>query len=530
MTQRDFLQEAPSSTEMKMAGTGTLPRFTPSRLLARNATLNLVTQAWIFIVLIVAMPKLVHYLGETSFGLFSLAWVIIGYLSFLDIGVNRAATKFISEHLAEQDHDSARQIVRTALAANLCMGLIGGLAVVIASPYLIHLFKVSAGLQAEARWTFYAVAFAVPVLLVQGVFRAVLSSFQRFGWMNSVDALTMTAQWGLAAFLAWRGHGIALVVFSTVMARILATAGYGWIALSLFPDLQLFRMQGFHGASRLLRFGGWVSLSQVISPLLIYVDRVFIASWVSLGAVTLYTVPFEAIARLRIIPTSLMGTVYPAFSERGGDRDKQHLDRLYERSVRYLLLLLVPGILYLLVLGHDLFRIWMGATFAQQVSTVLSILVLGILTNSLAQVPASLLQALGRPDLTGKFHLLELPVHIALCGLLIPRWGIAGAALATTIRFSLDCVLLFWTAGKYCRCSLRGFWLSVLPRIALLASTLALALFATVLAFENPWIRLSLGALWTGGCLISLWAFAVEREEKPRISGMLRTFLGQQTA
>jgi O-antigen/teichoic acid export membrane protein len=410
------------------------------------------------------------------------------------------------------------------------MGLIGGLVVVIASPYLIHLFKVSAGLQAEARWTFYAVAFAVPVLLVQGVFRAALSSFQRFGWMNSVDALTMTAQWGLAAFLAWRGHGIALVVFSTVAARILATVGYGWIALSLFPDLQLFRTQGFHGASRLLRFGGWVSVSQVISPLLIYVDRVFIASWVSLGAVTLYTVPFEAIARLRIIPSSLMGTVYPAFSERGSDQDKQHLDRLYERSVRYLLLLLVPGILYLLVLGHDLFRIWMGAGFAQQVSTVLSILVLGILSNSLAQVPASLLQALGRPDLTGKFHLIEFPVHIGLCGLLIPRWGITGAALATTIRFSVDCVLLFWAAGKYCHCSLQGFWLSVLPRIALLASTLALALFATVLAFQNPWIRLSLGALWTAICMLGLWAFAVDREEKPRISGMLRTFLGQPAA
>jgi hypothetical protein len=42
------------------------------------------------------MPKLVSFLGGTSFGLFSLAWVVIGYLAFLDIGVNRAAAKFRS--------------------------------------------------------------------------------------------------------------------------------------------------------------------------------------------------------------------------------------------------------------------------------------------------------------------------------------------------------------------------------------------------------------------------------------------------
>src|SRR5260370_4546741 len=118
-------------------------RLTSSSLLARNATLNLATEGWIFLVLLVAMPKLVAFLGETSFGLFSLAWVAIGYLAFLDVGVNRAATKFASEHLAEQDHGSTHLIVRTALTANLVLGLAAGLAVILASPYLIHsIFKV----------------------------------------------------------------------------------------------------------------------------------------------------------------------------------------------------------------------------------------------------------------------------------------------------------------------------------------------------------------------------------------------------
>ena len=489
------------------------------------------TEGWIFLVLLVAMPKLVSFLGETSFGLFSLAWVVIGYLAFLDIGVNRAATKFVSEHLAEQDHDSTHRIVRTALVANLVLGLAGGLIVVLASPYLIHsVFKVSGDLKGQAQLAFYAVGLAVPVLLVQGVFRAVLSSYQRFGWINAVNAVTTTAQWGAAALLAWKGHGVAAVVFSTVVARILATLVYGVVLFRLLPDLQLLSMRGMHGLPKLLHFGSWVTVSQLVSPLLVYLDRVLIASFISLAAVTLYTVPYEVMTRLRVIPSSLVGTLYPAFSERSGENERAQLDWLYEGSVRYLVILLLPLVLFLFVLGPDLFGIWMGRSFAAQTSGVVVILAVGVLANALAYVPYNLLQALGRPDLTGKFHLIELPIYAALCLVLIPRWGIAGAALASTLRFVLDSSLLFWAAGRFGRCSLRSFCTGALLRVGLLGGAFAVFLAAIKLGLSSPLARLGMGVLALGVALIAAWIFVVDSREKPRISGALRKLLGQPTS
>jgi O-antigen/teichoic acid export membrane protein len=503
-------------------------RVTSSVLLARNATLNFATNCWTLVVLVVAMPKLVHYLGDTSFGLFSIAWVTIGYLTFLDVGVNRAATKFISEHLAEEDRESVCKILRTSIFANASMGAAGGVAIALLSPFLIHsVFKISGGLEDQARWTFYAVSLSVPVLLLQGVFRAALSSFQRFDWINVVDALVTGTQWLAAGALAWKGYGVALVVFATVLARMAGTLIYGILVFRLLPDLRLFHAQNLHGLSKLLRFGSWVTVSQLVGPLLVYLDRVLIASFVSLAAVTLYTVPFEAMARLRIIPTALVGTLYPAFSERSTADHRQQLDRLYERSVRYLILLLLPGTLYLLVLGTDLFGIWMGPAFAQQTSTVVQILALGVLVNALAPVPYNLLQALGRPDLTGKFHLIELPVYILICVLLIPRWGIAGAALASTARFLLDSALLFWAVGRYCQCSLRSFWVGSLPRILMLGGVLAVSLCAVKLTLRDPWTRLGVGALVVGLSLVASWTFAVDADEKPRLGGILKTLLIQ---
>jgi Na+-driven multidrug efflux pump len=66
----------------------------------------------------------------------------------------------------------------------------------------------------------------------------------------------------------------------------------------------------------------------------------------------------------------------------------------------------------------------------------------GVLVNALAHVLNVYLLGQGRPDLPAKFHLLELPLYVALAWLLVARFGVTGAALAWTIRVSFDALLL----------------------------------------------------------------------------------------
>jgi O-antigen/teichoic acid export membrane protein len=503
-------------------------RLASATLLARNATLNLLTEVWTFLVIVIAIPRLVASLGETAFGLFSLAWVVIGYLTFLDVGVSKAATKYISEHLALKQIGLAKQIIRTAVVTNFILGLAGGIALVAVSPFLIHsVFKVSAELAKQAWLVFYTVGVSVPVLLMYGALRAILSSFQCFGRINFVNALVTTLQWGAACWLAWRGYGVAAVVLAAVIARAIAVATYGVFLLRLLPNSE--RSQGWSlvGLPKLLRFGGWVSVSQLIGPVLVYLDRILIASFVSLGAVTEYTIPYEAITRLRIIPTSLVNTLYPAFSERSDEEQKAELQRLYEASIRYLLLILLPGIAFLFVLGPDLLTIWMGSKFSARTSSVLQILAVGVLLNALAYVPYSILQAVGRPSLPGSFHAFQLPLHVLLCIFMIPRWGIVGAAVANTIRVSLDACMLFWAAHKYSRCPVSLLGTKVLLKVWAGGAFLWLALLILRFGVPVPWGRLAMGSIAIVVYFLAAWVFVVDCRDKPRISEALRILVRQ---
>jgi O-antigen/teichoic acid export membrane protein len=72
----------------------------------------------------------------------------------------------------------------------------------------------------------------------------------------------------------------------------------------------------------------------------------------------------------------------------------------------------------------------------------------GFLVNSLVHAPFALIQSAGRPDLTAKLHVLELPVYLAALWLLTVRFGVEGAAIAWTVRLLLDAAALWLFAHR----------------------------------------------------------------------------------
>lgn len=480
------------------------------------------TEGWIFLVLIVAIPKLVSLLGETSFGLFSIAWVVVGYLAFLDIGVSSATIKLTSEYLAKQEKSQIGNLIRTALAANSVMGVVAGGVAVAISPLLIrYAFKIPESLHSQAFSVFVAVSFALPVLLIQGVLRAALSAYQRFDWINLVNGSLMSLQWVLMTLLAWRGFGVVTVVWVAVLARVVMVVFYVFLLVRFVPDVFSRFSFCWETLWRLLRFGLWVSVSQVMSPILVYLDRIMIAALISLQAVTIYTIPTEVFNRLGILPSCLMATLFPAFSHHGAmGTEKGHMCRLFNTTTRYLLFVLLPLFAFLLVSAADILAVWMGPRFSFEATLVLQILAVGSLANFLARLPYGAVQAIGRPDITGKIHMLELPLYIALCLVLIPRWGIAGAALACTLRLSLDAFLMFRAAHKYCL--LLPKWFDETGRMLMIVALLVVCLLSVHHLLQGVGARLTSSVALLGFAYVAIWAFALNGDDKPAIVRIIR--------
>jgi O-antigen/teichoic acid export membrane protein len=145
---------------------------------------------------------------------------------------------------------------------------------------------------------------------------------------------------------------------------------------------------------------------------------------------------------------SLTMTLFPAFSalKESGALDK--VESLFVRAVKYVFASLGPAVLMLILFSSEILEIWLGNDFAERSSTVFQLLAFGILVNSLAHMPYSLLQGIGRPDIPAKFHLLEFPFYIGTLLVFINLWGITGTAFAWLLRVTIDSFLLFIAAFR----------------------------------------------------------------------------------
>src|SRR5690606_28360388 len=90
---------------------------------------------------------------------------------------------------------------------------------------------------------------------------------------------------------------------------------------------------------------------------------------------------------------------------------------------------------------------WIGKEFAREASFAAQILLLGFWGNAVAQIPHALLQAAGQPDVVAKCHLVELGPYFFLLYLGLEYYGIAGAALAFSVRTLVDSAILLHFGG-----------------------------------------------------------------------------------
>jgi O-antigen/teichoic acid export membrane protein len=136
---------------------------------------------------------------------------------------------------------------------------------------------------------------------------------------------------------------------------------------------------------------------------------------------------------------------------------------------------------------------WVDAEFASRASTIGEIFTVGLWANCLAYVPSSSIQGRGRPDVTARFHLLEVVPYLVLLWLALEWKGAEGAAIAWSIRVWADAVLLFNFA--------RWRKLKVLAGGAL---ALAAGVAAVILTSGLDWTGLGLRALVVVATLV--WA------------------------
>jgi O-antigen/teichoic acid export membrane protein len=416
---------------------------------------------------LISVPALIHNLGGNRFGIVSLIWAGLAYLGLFELGIGRALTRAIASRssvsIGSDDQLTASSGTALLITAGLVASIIGGIAGTI---FLNVVSVIPQELFVETVIAWNIGMLTLPFLTAASGFAGILNGYQRFKEINMARAIFGSCSFLLPMATSYVSKSIVFVAISTFAAKALYSC-YLYVTVNAIVSVKA-KFVKWSEIQRLFKIGGYMAVSNIISPLMVNMDRFYISTMFGLSSNAIYTACSELINRLAILPEAIVSALFPKLSKNQfTDGSVYAFSSLVIEIVVY-----VPSFIIILY-SDEILRIWISADAAMRGSEILQILTIGIYFNVQARLPLNAIHAAGNPRITAVLHIIELPIYILILVLASVRWGLLGVSIAWTLRVVLDALLLyaFCYAGMP---KLRGYISSQIIR-TLLASTLLCA-------------------------------------------------------
>ena len=442
------------------------------RLLARNVIWNLAGAGLPLLVALWAIPILINGLGTERFGLLVLIWMGVGYFSLFDLGVGRALTKMVAERVGKDSESELPALVNTGLTLMVGLGVFAAISVLLISPWLVNsILNIPEDLKSEALWSFWVLGVSLPFVISTAGQIGILQAYQRFPEIAAVRIPLGVGNFLGPVLLLSFTQSLIMATAILVAMRILAWIAY-WHMCRVYMGEEIQRkVIDTTIVKDLLAFGGWITVTNIVGPAMVYFDRFLIAALLSLTFVTFYTTPYEVITRLWIIPEALAGVLFPALTMVLASRS-QRTKQFFMASARVLIISMFIPLAMVILFSFEGLAWWLGQEFAEESRTVLIWLSVGVFINSFARLPSIILQGAGRPDLNAKLHLAEFMPYLISLWWFIEWFGIVGAAIVWVLRIFVDFLGLSWLSSTVVP-EMRREHLKLVALVSILSSVLA---------------------------------------------------------
>ena len=459
-------------------------------------------------------PVLVQQMGIERWGLFTLALALVGVFGVFDLGIGAALTRALSARIGAGQRDGAAELAGAAITALVLFSVAIAAIGYALMPLLVHrVLNTPPELQAEAVAAFRLLCVAAPLVVMNSALWGALAAYQRFRAANLVTIPVSTFYYlgPVLVLLVWQSLvGVILVLLASRLANTIA---YGWLARRDLPGLRPV-LPRWALVGPLMRMGGWMSASGILTQALLYADRFLIGALLTLAAVAFYATPLDLVMRMWILPVAIAQAMMPAMASAYLSHPMIAAG-LLRRGALLMMLGTLPACLLLVASGPWLLELWLGAEFAAGGGRVLQILAVGVFFSCVTFAPSGLIDSIGRPEVNAIWQLIQMAVFLPLSAALLLWLGIEGAAAAWAARCAVDVAGRLVLAGR------------LFPPAATAARALALPLaiggagLAALLAFTSATALAAVALLTLAGFALAIPA-VLTPEERRNGRGLLR--------
>lgn len=306
----------------------------------------------------------------------------------------------------------------------------------------------------EVMWMLRLFLLNIPLILLFELLRGLLEGARRFGWLGAARLIFFCVQAG-GYLVLWMGGWLTVKSAVVILAagQIVATSLVliaAWIELrprwhlsrSVWRDELHYGLRGYPG--------------MITEYTILRLDQLMLAGVASSFIIGLYAV---AVALSEITSTLASSVADAMMPEVAASAQSTETVQMLAKSLRLTIYAHLLALIPFWFAAPFILRVIYGESFAAATGT-LRLLLLASVVWSAGTIVISGLNGFGYPGLATVARVASALMTLGALLLLIPRWGMMGAATASLIGYSVMlCVALFWLAQRQ-----NSLWDSLRPR------------------------------------------------------------------
>ncbi len=494
--------------------------------LSRNIWSSWVGYACRIVISFLFIPFITSVLGDARYGVWVIIFQTINYFALLDLGLEKALTRFLSKFLSRESFDQINRTLNTAFGLYLIIGSAIIVGAWLTATFLFGYFNVeNPALAAEGKTALMIIGLYMGIRFILHSFAGSLGGFQRFDIANGLNIAEEIVKVLLMVWLLLEGYGLVALALVILGVSLLRQAVAIVCLTRLHPAIRISPKLFDRDMARQLFGYSRVTFGITLAWLIIFnTDVVLLGLLASSAAAGVYAPGAQLMLYLRNAVNAVATPLTAAISHMEAAGNNEAIRRIYFKGLRYtsyLSFFMAAGVI---LYARPFVALWLEPEFAEAAE------VMRILAVSAAFfIP----QLIGNAVLFGtdnhRYLLLvltcEAVLKLGLSLLLIEPYGLVGMAIAaaipqlllyTTIYPVLLARTMKTTAAQIVMASLRyGF-----PALFV---SVPIAIIARLIIPPTNWGTFALNiALVTAAAAVGSW-FVLEPNDRMRVRNRFTT-------
>ena len=471
-------------------------------------------------------PFLIRMLDQSEYGIYSLAYSIIGYLTILDLGFGNAIVVFTSKYKQRGDFEKEKKLHETFKSVFIILGIISLIFGIILSFNTNLFFNKSLSNIEIYKMKILIIILSMNLFLsfYFNIYSSIITANECFLFQKILAIINVLLKPIFIIPLLFMGYkSITICIALTIINTIILLSNYYYCKIKLKIKIRNKKIDK-KILKEIFSYSFFVFLTVIVDKINWSADQFILGIVAGTTAVSVYSVASQFNSLFVYLSTAISGIMLPKISkmiESNASNDEISNEFIKVGRLQYYIIFLMASSLVLF--GKDFFELWAGEKYTNSYYIAL-ILILPLCIDLIQNLGISILQAKNKHKFRSIIYIIIALFNIILSIPLAKKYAGIGAAIGTAISIFIgNGIIMNIYYKRVAKIDIKLFWINIIKMTSLFLIPLILTISIMILfPLKGIYKMLIFGPIYVITYLIISYLFVMNNYEKNIINSLLR--------